>query len=219
MDITHKLLARVASASYFSSAAIRNLGFTSVSRVQCKLTGTICYIAKHVPTRQIVISFRGSDDVQDWKINLNIAKVHTTRMHKGFVTAYNSVRTRLLHEVRGCIGWTIYGTSHSLGGALINISASDHEIHYKELVTFGQPRVFGIKSKSDLGGTKLTRYVDVSDIVCLLPFYKYKHLGKPVFIKDGKIVPPMNRFKRWVEASKAWKWPRSHSISNYIIAL
>lgn len=219
MVITHGLLARVADASYGSTKQIRNLGFDSVTLIECKLTGTKCYVAKATKTRDIVVTFRGSDNIVDWRTNFNVVKVHGSRMHKGFLEAYNSVEHRLLTELRECIGWNIYGAAHSLGGALINISATSGRIAYKEVVTFGQPRVYGIRSPATLAATRVTRYVNVSDLVCLVPFYEYKHLGNAVYIYNDEVISRVGKIRRWLEPFKIWKWYKAHSMSNYVKAL
>ena len=59
MRITHTILAKTANASYIGTTQLRSLGYDEVIRYRNK--NTVAYICVHKPSRQIVVSFRGSD--------------------------------------------------------------------------------------------------------------------------------------------------------------
>jgi triacylglycerol lipase len=60
---------------------------------------------------------------------LNAHPQREVRVHKGFLTAYNSVRPALLQLLSKVVAdgepWHVYTTGHSLGGALATLCALD----------------------------------------------------------------------------------------------
>ncbi|MFE4107199.1 lipase family protein [Almyronema epifaneia] len=106
---------------------------------------------------QVHIVFRGSDKDIDWFNNFQLRqKVYPygdeestqVRFHRGIMSAYFSVRDRLLEAVRNTATSKLIVTGHSLGGALSTVAALDiqynitqHTQQPLEAYSFGSPRV------------------------------------------------------------------------------
>ena len=119
----------------------------------------------------IFVSFRGSDDIQDWIINTNFWKSTSdytgkfpeylpaipseARVHAGFELQYIRIRDRLLtptvNLARQYPTYRImFVVGHSLGGALATLGASDFVVRNGfgdrvALYTLGAPRVGNVK--------------------------------------------------------------------------
>lgn len=222
MRITHTLLARTANASYIGVTQLRSLGYTEVIRYKSK--NTVAYICVHKPSRQIVVSFRGSDDWNDWKTNLKFLKIKSPfnrDVHSGFQEAYDSIRKGLESYLDQLAGWDLYMTGHSLGAALAAICAVQSGAKFKEVVTFGQPRVFGSNCEVNLSNYNVARYVNKADIVCRIPTIGYEHSGDCYFINNqGKIkINPSKSYMKAKGIWKFWRWIKDHSMDEYLKAL
>ncbi len=71
--------------------------------------------------------------------------------HRGFIKAYNSVRSGILKRVKANPRCRVWVTGFSLGGALANLCALDLRVNKgikSEVVLFGSPRVGNNKYKS-----------------------------------------------------------------------
>jgi hypothetical protein len=118
-------------------------------------TCSVCSTCSNTgPKGTLIISFRGSQQTQDWINDFNAW--HTIvpygnyasdiRVHQGFLKCYKSVRDRILEYIqkhRDEIG-VIFVTGHSLGGALATLCAVDIQYNYSiylEVYTSGAPAV------------------------------------------------------------------------------
>ena len=156
----------------------------------------------------IVLAFRGSQTVQDWLQDGQIALVPFRRgglIHIGFRNAVDSVYPLIestLNDWAGK-GRTLWITGHSLGGALAMLTAAYLRFPadptkslprpFAGLYTFGQPRVgtvpFCDACNADFGQTYF-RYVDFEDIVTRVPPRElgYWHTGRDEYMDgNGKI--------------------------------
>ncbi|XP_058724322.1 uncharacterized protein LOC131595839 isoform X2 [Vicia villosa] len=171
--------------------------------------------------RRLVIAFRGTEQTA-WKdfatdlmvvpAGLNPERIggdfkQEIQVHRGFLNAYDSVRTRIISLIRLAIGyvddhsefihkWHIYMTGHSLGGALATLLAL--ELSSNQLTTrgaisitmynFGSPRV-GNKRFVKVYNKKVKdswRVVNHKDIIPTMGrFMSYCHINQPLFLAAG----------------------------------
>jgi len=137
----------------------------------------------------IVLAFRGTDDVADWLINLNVVQIedHGALVHRGFSQALTAVWPRIeakLQSLLDCRPRKIWVTGHSLGGALATLAVLRIQrmgIEQLETYTFGQPRV-GNRSLAEQITSPFYRFAYYADPVCHAPFsvprtMHYKHAG------------------------------------------
>ncbi|XP_042517120.1 uncharacterized protein LOC122091317 isoform X2 [Macadamia integrifolia] len=154
-------------------------------------TDTQVAIWRDSPRKRLVVAFRGTEQV-----------------HSGFLSAYDSVRTRIMSLVKLAIGfvdgaevvnkWHIYVTGHSLGGALATLLAL--ELSSSQLAkcgaisvsmyNFGSPRV-GNKRFADVYNGKVKdswRVVNHRDIIPTVPrLMGYCHVAQPVYLGAGEL--------------------------------
>ena len=97
---------------------------------------TSFYLGYQQARNRIVIAFMGSEYFENWIHNLDFTKVpfpsceaSGCQIHRGFYTAYLSVRSKLIAELTKLTmkypGAGIHLTGHSLGGALVNVCLLD----------------------------------------------------------------------------------------------
>lgn len=138
------------------------------------------------------------------------------RMHRGFVSAYFSVRESIHTYIKTHTTPRIIVTGHSLGGALATLCAVDLQYNFPkqiqiETYTFGAPRVgnAGFRESFNRRLPRSYRIIYGMDIVPALPrvWQGYRHVGTEVRLGN-----------RW-----SWNFLtqrfRDHRISNYINAL
>lgn len=171
--------------------------------------------------KRLVVAFRGTEQTK-WKdlvtdlmlvpAGLNPERIggdfkEEVQVHSGFLSAYDSVRIRLISLVKKAIGyrdddldpsnqWHVYVTGHSLGGALatllaLELSSSQLAKHGAIRVTmynFGSPRV-GNKRFAEVYNEKVKdswRVVNHRDIIPTVPrLMGYCHVAQPVYLAAG----------------------------------
>jgi len=164
----------------------------------------------------IVIVFRGSDDLKDWLANFqavyNPGPLKDTKAHEGFQDAlFPSVigLTNLIDSV-GSEDKRIWVTGHSLGAALCSLYAGMLiENHYKVygIYTYASPRPgngsFETKLNSRIIGPHF-RVVNSGDIVPHLPPEPFfSHPGKRVILQEeSKVNSDDSWFEQRVEVLK-----------------
>ena len=137
-----------------------------------------------------VVSFRGTENLQDWMTNLQYSltpadfpqaegRESTGKVHQGFLAAFRSVRDQVDAYLSCAEGLPIFITGHSLGGALATLGAT--HLCGRDLVacyTFGAPRV-GNKGYSGSLQTPVYRVVNPGDPVPHVPtpLRGYRHAG------------------------------------------
>ena len=154
----------------------------------------------------IVVCFRGSDDVTDWKMNFKLFTSQFPRnsnreVHAGFLVQWLSVKNEVMQKVESLIekhGTTkVIFCGHSAGAGICCVAAYDMGLELMkksqevEVVTLGSPRMCN-KEFQKYFDSKLRccRYVLDKDIITLFPlnFFGYHHVGRLVHMKDeGKI--------------------------------
>jgi predicted lipase len=154
----------------------------------------------------IVVAFRGSQDLNNWITNLNIPKTKPylkctgCAVHEGFLGAWNSVKHGVVAEVKRLLAEEpkakIFITGHSLGAALaalcaVELGASSHSLGFpiEGVYTFGEPRV-GNKAFADFynTGNKVSwRLTHWRDPVPHLPSsgLGFQHISTEVFYTEN----------------------------------
>eukprot|EP01018_Ginkgo_biloba_P019851 Gb_29405 [translate_table: standard] len=186
-------------------------------------TDTQVAIWRDAQRQRLVIAFRGTEQAR-WKdlrtdlmllpTGLNPERVggdfkEEVQVHSGFLSAYDSVRNRLLSFIKSSIcfvegekdkmsTWHIYVTGHSLGGALatllaLELSSSQMAQCGCIIVTmynFGSPRV-GNKRFAEVYNQKVKnswRIVNHRDIIPTVPrLMGYYHVAQPIYLTAGDL--------------------------------
>ena len=155
----------------------------------------------------IVLAFRGTDDVTDWLINLNVMQIEEqgALVHRGVSRALTAVWPRIESRLQSLLDSRprkIWVTGHSLGGALATLAAIRLQrmgIEQLESYTFGQPRV-GDRVMAGQITTPFYRFAHYADPVYHAPFsvpraMQYKHAGTLKQIDAaGRIVDKDSHF-------------------------
>ncbi|PSN18721.1 hypothetical protein C7271_11075 [filamentous cyanobacterium CCP5] len=137
----------------------------------------------------IILVFRGSQQLKDWKTNFKIRLREFTTLadqtavlpkgyvHRGFLEAWHSVEKMVVHYLRKW--WSpdtrLWITGHSLGGALANMAALSLDCQgftVSGLYTFGQPRIADwqlVRAANKRLGDRMFRYANNNDVVPLIP--------------------------------------------------
>ena len=156
--------------------------------------------------KRAIVCFRGSSEVKDWKINLNMGKVpflsrkhikQENRVHSGFFIGHNSVKAKIYQKLNNIVNSgeceSILFCGHSQAATLSILSAFDY-VNTNDMpisvVTFGSPRI-GNKSFADDFDAKIkcTRIVNDRDVVTTAPFQfmKFYHVGDVIRLKNGDV--------------------------------
>ncbi|XP_047063889.1 uncharacterized protein LOC124671575 [Lolium rigidum] len=187
-------------------------------------TDTQVAIWRDSSRRRLVVAFRGTEQTR-WKdlvtdLNLVPAGLNPERLggdfkqevqvHSGFLSAYDSVRNRIMVLIKYAIGymdeedaetiakWHIYVTGHSLGGALATLLALELSssqmtkdgVIFVTVYNFGSPRV-GNRKFADVYNAKVKdswRVVNHRDIIPTVPrLMGYCHVEAPIYLKSGNL--------------------------------
>lgn len=153
---------------------------------------------------QLSIAFRGTDSLQDWKMDLKFWQktipygntVSPIRVHTGFINAYKNPQVReFLHRFVTPDIHFIRITGHSYGAALAVLCAVDLEYNFPgkdiEVILFGCPRVGNqaFQKSYDQRVFKTIRVENGNDIVTKIPFaiMGYRHVGIKFHIGPPRI--------------------------------
>ncbi|KAI8537786.1 hypothetical protein RHMOL_Rhmol09G0051600 [Rhododendron molle] len=186
--------------------------------------------------KRLVVAFRGTEQVR-WKdlrtdlmlvpAGLNPERIggdfrQEVQVHSGFLSAYDSVRTRILSLIKLAVAyiddgvkplnkWHIYVTGHSLGGALATLLAlelSSSQLAKEGAVSvsmynFGSPRV-GNKKFAEVYNEKVKdswRVVNHRDIIPTVPrLMGYCHVAQPIYLAPGDLKIAMVVGISWISS-------------------
>ncbi|XP_016476067.2 uncharacterized protein LOC107797675 isoform X1 [Nicotiana tabacum] len=178
--------------------------------------------------KRLVVAFRGTEQTK-WKdlltdlmlvpAGFNPERIggdfkQEVQVHSGFLSAYDSVRIRLISLVKQAIGyrdddldppneWSVYVTGHSLGGALATLLAlelSSSQLAKRGAISvtmynFGSPRV-GNKKFAEVYNEKVKdswRVVNHRDIIPTVPrLMGYCHVAQPIYLTAGDMKKTMD---------------------------
>jgi hypothetical protein len=149
------------------------------------------------PAEFAVLAFRGTANWEDWKINLNAARIpmpgfEAVEVHRGFWAAFEDsageIRAAIDANVPSGLG--LYITGHSLGGALAQIASVVLERdNLAACYTFGSPRVASVNFDRCVKCPHY-RLVNHWDLVPGVPLptlrWGYRHTGDPRLLTGVK---------------------------------
>ncbi|KAL5494544.1 hypothetical protein ACEPAI_5 [Sanghuangporus weigelae] len=171
--ISQELLAEFTRFTSLSVAAYQPscatpLGTELVLAINNDSTNTQGFIARDDANKQIIVTFRGSQQLADFIRGYNIwlripysspgvTETNDATAHVGFLDAYNSVASTILStvssELQAHPDYTLISTGHSLGASLASLCgvslASNFPGTPLRVFTFGQPRT-GDSAYADL---------------------------------------------------------------------
>jgi hypothetical protein len=197
--------------------------FEKLCFLENDITDTQVAIWRDARRKRVVIAFRGTEQTK-WKdlqtdlmlvpAGLNPERIggdfkQEVQVHSGFLSAYDSVRIRIISLLKMTIGyiddvteredkWHVYVTGHSLGGALATLLAlelSSSQLAKRGAITvtmynFGSPRV-GNKQFAEIYNQKVKdswRVVNHRDIIPTVPrLMGYCHVAHPVYLSAGDV--------------------------------
>ncbi|XP_022761967.1 uncharacterized protein LOC111307901 isoform X5 [Durio zibethinus] len=197
--------------------------FEKICFLDNETTDTQVAIWRDSARRRLVIAFRGTEQAR-WKdlwtdlmlvpAGLNPERIggdfkQEVQVHSGFLSAYDSVRIRIISLIKASIGyideiaeplhgWQVYVTGHSLGGALATLLAlelSSSQLAKRGVISvtmynFGSPRV-GNRRFAEVYNEKVKdswRIVNHRDIIPTVPHLMgYCHVAQPVYLAAGEL--------------------------------
>jgi len=164
-SISQSLLDDLTLYTKYSSAAyqlvcLSPLGNTLVVQFSNIATNTQGFIARDDTRKEIVVSYRGSIQLQDFLTDVEIllvpfsspgvssAQANGVTAHQGFLTAYNSVAQVVISTVAAQLkqhpSYILVSTGHSLGASIASIGGISLAANFPgqplKMFTFGQPR-------------------------------------------------------------------------------
>ncbi|KAJ9062595.1 hypothetical protein DSO57_1009150 [Entomophthora muscae] len=179
--------------------------YPHVEYIEDKGTQTMVVVAVNAKYNQIVVSYRITDNIQNWVDNINlqfndVAEMPAgVRVHRGiysdFMGTYNNVQRSviaLLNDPR-LKGYTLFITGYSLGAGIAQVSVpswynllkSRREPRRIEVISYSNPRVGNRAFANYLESFNIpiTRYTNQNDLVSHLPGRKpgFVHAGVEVY--------------------------------------
>ena len=181
------------------------------------------------PEQLAVLSFRGTANWGDWKINLNAGRVpmpgrEAVGIHRGFWDAFkdsaDKIRLAVDKEVPNDLG--LYITGHSLGGALAQIASVVLERdNLAACYTYGSPRVATAAFDTCVKCPHY-RVVNHWDLVPGVPlptlWWGYRHTGDPRLLTGKAPIAALRRdqnivLRFLVDLYSAARWVATHDFS------
>jgi predicted lipase len=177
-------------------------GYTSDSIIKFvsieKTDVQYCISTNSVQKRTCVI-FRGTNSFTDWIYNLQYSQAvikNNIYVHSGYLkllfedNLYHRIYEQINALVRQYPDNEIYLSGHSAGGAMATLLgyflSKDMPDKKINVVTFGSPRVGNYGFKLDFtarSNLDHIRVVNKRDIIPLVPFFGYYHVGRKILIK------------------------------------
>lgn len=178
-------------------------GVTTVAVIKDDETGVFGFVAFSKKNSEIVVSFRGSVNPQNWIVDFDIKKVRyngtTSDVHAGFYYAWSRIQDRVVEQVVNASAMCgsscsrVVCTGHSLGAALSGFAALSLRTSASVTATglavslhnFGMPRIGddNFAALFDKTITESYRMVHNHDIVPHLPLrdWGFHHSSREVW--------------------------------------
>jgi hypothetical protein len=165
-------------------------------------TSTYAYLGYDPGKDHFVLAFEGTQDIEDWIIDLQIATLSPykeypdARVHTGFWKAYTSIRQPLFDALGRFRVQTLFVTGHSLGNALATVASLDiaEELNMSSITMVGLagPRV-GNPAYAELFQTLISDYYRIThsnDPIPHLPpmFLGFMHIGHEVYYPNNTLA-------------------------------
>lgn len=176
--------------------------------------------------QDVVIALRGTFDMPNWLLDLDVRKVplagaSAVKVHAGFLRGANALLPLIINALLPFPQWpaprkdsvssiTIVG--HSLGGAMATLMAlalHNQGFNVVNVVTFASPRV-GNAAWRELYNAALgeatMRVVAAGDLVPLVPgvLDGYRHVGQEVFLDVKAWLNPSRITEVLCDSWRAW---------------
>ena len=169
-------------------------GFKWIDGFISTVTDTQAFLVAKDDWSYAVLAFRGTevtktkDIITDLKASMISSVVG--RIHKGFVSAYESVEPEIIKSLAKVEGIPLYITGHSLGAALATLATQQLEQNnvFRQQIaacyTFGSPRVGNAEFDKDFK-SPVYRVINTTDIVTVIPLLVmgYIHVGDIRFLE------------------------------------
>lgn len=169
--------ALLANASYQTEAQVKNQleeGYVLDKSLNINAYGLACYLATRQSTREQIIIFRGTSNIENALVDAAFEFRHDPhtgiKLHQGFALsadyAYQALKPYLKTE------YTLHTTGHSLGGAIaliVAMHADKDNFKTGQIVTFGQPKVTNVSGSHQYKHLDVIRVVLPKDMVPLVP--------------------------------------------------
>lgn len=169
--------------------------------------GLQCAITVSDKYKRVTVVFRGSDDAQDWLINLNAFKSvpafdKDVAIHSGFLEVLASKRQEIFAAIDAILKaklksqgqqYDLFVTGHSLGGALATIFGYDMALKYEKqnvtVISFASPRTGNSawrKKYNERENLTHFRVANNRDTVTCVLIIGFHHVGKTIYLTEGK---------------------------------
>jgi len=168
------------------------------------MTDVTGFVAVDHTNKLVVVSFRGTHTIEDWRTNLDFGTTTTDicpgcTAHRGFWQSWLDARDSVLPAVQQAItafpSYRITITGHSLGGAVATLAAASMRTagYNVALYNFGSPRIGGSKISSYIsnqrgGNFRVTHWNDPVPKMPLLTM-GYVHISPEYYINKPSRQP------------------------------
>ncbi len=142
----------------------------------------------------LILIFRGSNSIDNWKLNANakLTSHHTQgNVHQGFLKAFESIK-KLLDKSDDLHKLPIIVAGHSLGAALALLTMAEFQTHFSfdSCYSFGSPKIGDRSFIETLESNDIYRIINRNDIITMLPFdflnSQYQHVGESHYFTEEK---------------------------------